>query len=58
VLTSHQDITGKENTSNKVVSITSSSTDSQYPSSKAVYNAIEGAKSYADSAVANIDNET
>ena len=58
VLTSHQDITDKENTSNKVVSITSSSTDSQYPSSKAVYNAIEGAKSYADSAVANIDNET
>ena len=36
-LTAHQDISGKENTSNKVTSITSTSTDTQYPSAKAVY---------------------
>lgn len=41
VLTSHQDISGKENTSNKVTSISSSSTDTQYPSAKCVYNAIQ-----------------
>lgn len=40
-LTSHQDISGKENISNKVTSINSSSSDSQYPSAKAVYTAIE-----------------
>ena len=33
----HQDISGKENSSNKVTSISSSSTDTQYPSAKAVY---------------------
>lgn len=38
VLTSHQDISGKENTSNKVVSISSSSTTTQYTSAKAVYD--------------------
>ena len=40
-LTSHQDITGKEDKSNKVTSLSSSSTDTQYPSAKAVYDAIE-----------------
>ena len=39
-LTSHQDITGKEDKSNKVTSLSSSSTDTQYPSAKAVYDAI------------------
>lgn len=38
VITSHQDMSGKENTSNKVTLITSSSTDVQYPSAKAVYD--------------------
>ena len=38
VITSHQDISGKENTSNKVTSISSSSTNTQYPSALAVYN--------------------
>jgi hypothetical protein len=33
----HQDVSGKENSSNKVTSISSSSTDTQYPSAKAVY---------------------
>ena len=40
VITSHQDISGKENTSNKVTSISSSSTDTQYPSAKCVYDII------------------
>ena len=40
-LTAHQDITGKEDKSNKVTSLSSSSTDTQYPSAKAVYDAIE-----------------
>lgn len=38
-LTSHQDITGKEDKSNKVTSLSSSNTDTQYPSAKAVYDA-------------------
>lgn len=37
-LTSHQDISGKENTSNKVTTISSSSTNTQYPSAKAVWD--------------------
>lgn len=38
VITSHQDISGKEDKSNKVTSISSSSTDTEYPSAKAVYD--------------------
>ncbi|WP_406533421.1 hypothetical protein [Methanobrevibacter sp.] len=37
------DVSGKENTSNKVTNITSSSTNTQYPSALAVYNALSGA---------------
>ena len=37
---SHQDISGKEDKSNKVTSISSSSTDTQYPSAKAVYTGL------------------
>jgi len=40
-LTSHQDISGKENTSNKVTSISSSSTDTQYPSAKLLYDQLQ-----------------
>lgn len=40
-LTSHQDITGKEDKSNKVTSISSSSTNTEYPSAKAVYDYIQ-----------------
>lgn len=36
-LTAHQDITGKEDKSNKVTSLSSSSTDTEYPSAKAVF---------------------
>ena len=39
-LQQHQDISGKENTSNKVTSISSASTNTQYPSAKAVYDFI------------------
>lgn len=39
-LSAHQDITGKEDKSNKVTSLSSSSTDTQYPSAKAVYDLI------------------
>jgi hypothetical protein len=39
-LTAHQDISGKENTSNKVTSLSSSSTDTEYPSAKATYTYI------------------
>lgn len=39
-LTQHQDISGKENTSNKVTSISSSSTNAQYPSAKCVYDLV------------------
>ena len=39
-LTSHQDITGKEDKSNKVTSLSSSSTDTQYPSAKIVYDSL------------------
>lgn len=37
-LTQHQDISGKENSSNKVTSISAESTDTQYPSAKLVYD--------------------
>ena len=45
VITSHQDISGKENSSNKVTSLSSSSTDTQYPSAKCVYDALQNAGS-------------
>ena len=46
----------KENTSNKVTSISSSSTDTQYPSAKCVYNAISAAS--GSSTVTIIGNES
>lgn len=49
------DVSGKENTSNKVTSLSSSSTDTQYPSAKCVYDAMVGKLPYiltgADSGV-------
>lgn len=38
------DLAAKEDVSNKVTTVTSSGTDTQYPSAKAVYDAIEGKK--------------
>lgn len=40
-LIEHQDITNKENISNKTTSLSSSNTDTQYPSAKCVYNNIK-----------------
>lgn len=40
VLTEHQDITNKENSSNKVTSVSSNSTDDEYPSAKLFYDTI------------------
>lgn len=48
VITSHQDISGKENTTNKVTSITSGSTNTQYASAKAVWDLV-------DTRIGNID---
>lgn len=39
-LTKHQDVSGKEDKSNKVTSLSASSTDTQYPSAKCVYDMI------------------
>jgi frataxin-like iron-binding protein CyaY len=39
-LQSHQDISGKEDKSNKVTSLSSNSTDTQYPSAKCVYDIV------------------
>lgn len=41
IQTIQSSIATKENTSNKVTSISASSTDSQYPSAKCVYDAIQ-----------------
>lgn len=40
VITSHQDISGKEDTTNKVTSLSSSSTDTEYPSAKCVWDLV------------------
>jgi hypothetical protein len=45
----HQDISGKEDKNNKVTSITSSSTDTQYPSAKCVYDIVGDISSALDS---------
>ena len=41
VITQHQDISGKEDTANKVTTLSSSSTDTQYPSAKCVYDHVD-----------------
>ena len=40
-LTQHQDISGKEDKTNKVASMSASSTDTEYPSAKCVYEALQ-----------------
>ena len=39
-ITEHQDISGKENLSNKVTSVSSQSTDMQYPTAKCLYDIV------------------
>ena len=48
-ITGHQDISGKENTSNKVTTISSSSDNTQYPGAKAVVD-------YIDSIIGDIND--
>ena len=54
------DISGKENISNKVTSLSSSSTDTQYPSAKCVYDTIDsinGADIEIQSEIISISNQ-
>ena len=59
-LTEHQSITGKEDKSNKVTSISSASTDEQYPSAKLVYDQLAGKANNSDipTAVSELDNDS
>lgn len=52
-LQSHQDISGKEDKTNKVTSLSSSSNNTQYPSALCVYNLISGLTSPFTYAVAS-----
>ena len=51
-------LTGKEDKSNKVTSITSSSTDIQYPSAKAVYNALQNSSGSSAVLINSTESET
>lgn len=59
-LTEHQSIAGKEDKSNKVTSISSASTDEQYPSAKLVYDQLAGKANTSDipTAVSELDNDS
>ena len=46
---------GKEDTSNKVTSLSSSSTDTQYPSAKCVYDEIDTIKDLIGDAITYIN---
>ena len=48
-------LSAKEASANKVTSMSSSSTDTQYPSAKAVYDAVEGAKEAAEDFVVTVE---
>ena len=52
-LTSHQDISGKEDKSNKVTSLSENSTNTQYPSAKTVYDELMNVRTVTPS----IDND-
>lgn len=55
-LQSHQDISGKEDKANKVTSLSSSSTDTQYPSAKCVYDLIGDIESVLDAIINGTNN--
>ena len=59
-LTQHQDITGKEDKSNKVTSMTAQSTDDQYPSAKAVYDELGSKADTSDipTKTSDLDNDS
>lgn len=52
------DVSGKEDTSNKVVSLSSSSTNTQYPSAKCVYDAIKELFFYIEISSSNTTDVT
>lgn len=52
-----QDISGKEDKSNKVTSISNQSTDTQYPSALAVYNYVDGIVGDISSIIDDINGE-
>jgi len=49
------DITGKENAGNKVTSLSSSSTDTQYPSAKCVYDAIQASGGWTSAQITMLE---
>lgn len=52
------DISGKEDVSNKVTSLSSSSTDTQYPSAKCVYDLIGDIESVLDAIINGSNNNS
>lgn len=57
-LSTHQDITGKEDKSNKVTSISSSNTDTQYPSAKAVKDSLDDKTNEYDKVITSFAVQT
>lgn len=57
-LTQHQDISGKEDKANKVTSISSNSTDTEYASAKSVYTAINNKFFYINVSSSNTTTTT
>lgn len=55
------EIEGKEDKANKTTTLSSASTDTQYPSAKAVYDALQNmeeyVKTYVDNAIKNLNNQ-
>jgi len=58
VITEHQDITGKEDKSNKVTSIDENSTNTQYPGAKLVYDELSERDEYIEELEAQIPENT
>lgn len=57
-LQEHQDISGKEDKSNKVTSINGSSTNDEYPSARAVYNAISTAEGNIPTSLSQLSDDS
>lgn len=57
-MNTQQSVAGKEDASNKVVSIDSNSTDVQYPSAKSVYNALSGKENSSNKKTTLTGNES
>ena len=57
-MNTQQSVAGKENVSNKVTSISSNSTDTQYPSAKATYNALSNKENVSNKVTSISSNST